>query len=75
MDRTKEAKDIATLALAKHPKEATLWFNLACYCSLLGEMEAASEHLDAAIRLEKAFEQEAVDDPDLTGLWDWMKSE
>lgn len=75
LDRNDEAKTIALRGLTCHPKEAILWFNLACYCSLLGELQDASDHLDTAIKLEKTFEQEAVDDPDLTNLWNWLKSD
>ena len=74
MERVKEAKEVATEGLERQPKEAVLWFNLACYCSLLGEVEEASTHLDRAIELEKSFEASAVDDPDLENLWDWIKS-
>lgn len=74
LDRIDEAKEIATKGLARQPKEAVLWFNLACYCSLLGEVEDASTHLDRAIELEKSFESSAVDDPDLENLWAWIKS-
>lgn len=74
LERISEAKDIANRGLALNPKEAVLWFNLACYCSLLGEVEDASNHLDQAIALEKSFEKEAVDDPDLDKLWAWLRS-
>ncbi len=75
MERNEEAKTVALQGLAIHPKEPVLWFNLACYCSLLGQFEDASDHLDSAIKLDKDFEQEGVDDPDLQGLWDWLKSQ
>ena len=74
LERVEEAKETATQGLARQPKEAVLWFNLACYCSLLGEVEDASTHLDKAIELEKSFESSAVDDPDLENLWAWIKS-
>lgn len=71
----KQAKSVALKGLRIHPKEGTLWFNLACYCSLLGEQQEASGHLDSAIKLDKSFEKEAVDDPDLANLWNWLKSD
>ena len=74
LDRISEAKDVANRGLALNPKEAVLWFNLACYCSLLGEVEESSNNLDQAIALEKSFEKEAVDDPDLDKLWAWLRS-
>lgn len=74
MNRHAEAKSVALKGLKLHPKEAVLWFNLACYCSLLQEVEESSEHLDRAISLDKSFESEAVDDPDLDNLWTWLRS-
>ncbi len=73
-NQIKKAMSVAEAGLEFVPEEATLWFNFACYCSLLGEVEDASNHLDEAIRLEKAFEAEAVNDPDLENLWNWMRS-
>ncbi|MDQ8196871.1 tetratricopeptide repeat protein [Pelagicoccus enzymogenes] len=75
MERNEEAKNIALRALVLHPQEPVLWFNLACYCSLLGQYQDASDHLDSAIKLDRDFEQESVDDPDLEGLWNWLKSQ
>lgn len=75
MNQNEEAKGVALKGLAQHPKEPILWFNLACYCSLLGQFQDASDHLDSAIKFDKAFEQEGVDDPDLEGLWNWLKSQ
>ncbi len=74
LEQTPEAKSVALDALKIHPKEAVLWFNLACYCSLLGEVEDASQHLDQAVALEKSFEAEAVDDPDLDNMWQWIRN-
>ncbi|MBK1876837.1 TPR end-of-group domain-containing protein [Pelagicoccus mobilis] len=74
MDRNGEAKEVALQGLEKHPKEATLWFNLACYCSLLNEVEEASSHLDKAIELDETFEQSAAQDPDLANLMHWKKA-
>ncbi|MDQ8187948.1 hypothetical protein [Pelagicoccus sp. SDUM812002] len=70
-----EAKAVALQGLALHPREPVLWYNLACYCSLLGEFQGASDHLDSAIKLDKEFEQEGVDDPDLEGFWNWLKNQ
>lgn len=75
MDKNEQAKDVALRGLALHPREPVLWFNLACYCSLLGQYQDASDYLDSAIKLDKAFEKEGVDDPDLDGLWSWLKSQ
>ena len=74
LERIEEAKDVAIRGLGSSPREAVLWFNLACYCSLLGEVEDSSNHLNKAIALEKSFEAESVDDPDLDNLWAWIRS-
>jgi len=73
-NKVKEAMSVAEAGLEFVPEEGVLWFNFACYCSLLGRVESASHHLDEAIRLDKAFEAEAVNDPDLDNLWKWMRS-
>lgn len=75
MNQNEEAKKVVLRALVLHPKEPVLWFNLACYCSLLGQYQDASEHLDSAIKLDADFKEESVDDPDLEGLWNWIKSQ
>lgn len=74
LDRNLEAKEIAIQGLKHHPDEATLWFNLACYCSLLGEVEQSAIHLNEAIKLDPDFEKEAAEDPDLTNLMNWKKA-
>ncbi len=75
LNQNEEAKNVALRGLVIHPSEPVLWFNLACYCSLLGQYQDASDHLDSAIKLDQDFEQESVDDPDLEGLWAWLKSQ
>lgn len=74
-NKNAEAKEIALQALKLHPDEAVLWFNLACYTSLLGEVEEASAHLDKSISLDEIFQKASVDDPDLQNLWNWLKNE
>ncbi len=72
-NQIKEAMSVAETGLEFVPEEAVLWFNFACYSSLLGEVEDASQRLDEAVRLDKAFEAEAVDDADLDNLWQWIR--
>jgi len=72
MDKIEEAKTVALRGLEHHPDEAILHFNLACYLSLLGEFPEAKDHLNKSIKLDKRFQELSVDDPDLTGLWDWF---
>jgi len=60
-----EAKDVALKGLERHPDEAILHFNLACYLSLLEEFEPAKEHLNKACRRDDRFKALAVEDEDL----------
>ena len=64
-DRYSEAKEVALKALKLHPDDAALCFNLGCYCSLLGEIREASEHVKKAIALDKRYQEESVGDTDL----------
>ena len=68
----KEAKVVALRGLERHSDEPILHFNLACYLSLLGEYDPASDHLNRAISLDERFQEESVQDPDLAGLWAWF---
>ena len=70
-----EAKAVALRALDRHPDEAILHFNLACYHSLLGEFPQARKNLNQAIKLDERFKAGAVSDEDLAGLWDWFGTE
>lgn len=62
------ARDVASKALFLHPKEPVLFFNMACYCSLLGELVLADSHLRRAVILESSFAEDAMTDPDLANL-------
>ena len=73
MKRTEEARQVALKGLELHRGEATLWYNLACYCSLLGEQRQAKDFLDMAKELEERFEEEAEKDPDLENLREWLR--
>ncbi|EDY81702.1 tetratricopeptide repeat domain protein [Verrucomicrobiia bacterium DG1235] len=73
LNRNAEAKSVALRGLKHHPQEAVLHFNLACYCSLLDQLPEASKYLDAAIKLDKTFKEEAKTDPDLAKLQAWLK--
>jgi hypothetical protein len=47
-------------------------FNLACYASVAGRMEEAKARLRLAIELDKGVRRLALDDEDLTPLWNWI---
>jgi tetratricopeptide (TPR) repeat protein len=70
----KEARQIALRGLERHPDEAILHYNLACYLSLLGEFDEAREHLNRSISLDEGFQEESVKDPDLDGLRTWCSN-
>ena len=74
-NRIKDARSVAKAGLVYVSNDAILWFNYACYCSLLGDVEEASEYLDKAISLDKRFEAESVSDTDLDNLWKWIHNQ
>ena len=69
MGKIEDAKEVASKALKWHPNNASLWFSLGCYCSLLGETKEASEHVKKAVQLDKTLQKASVDHPDLDNLW------
>ncbi|MBT3483510.1 MAG: tetratricopeptide repeat protein [Opitutales bacterium] len=69
MGKIEDAKEVASKALKRYLNNASLWFNLGCYCSLLGETKEASEHVKRAIQLDKTLQKASVEHPDLDNLW------
>jgi tetratricopeptide (TPR) repeat protein len=63
-----EAKAKLLEALERHPGADGLLYNLACAEALLGELEPARAHLDAAIAAEPRLAESAKTDPDLKAL-------
>lgn len=49
-------------------KEATYFYNLACYDAVLGDVDAARKHLARSIRIDKKFRDFAKTDNDLAPL-------
>ena len=70
-ESVEKAEIILLRAQAIHPKNALIAFNLACYASVTGRMEA-KERLRHAIELDKDIRGLALDDEDLKPLWDWI---
>lgn len=67
----KEAEEVLLKAEKEHGhKSAILHYNLACYACLQGCFEEANKRLKRAIKLDKRFEDEWGDDPDLKSLMD-----
>lgn len=63
-----EAEQILLDARERHPKEAMISYNLACYASVAGRLDEARERLDRAIALDPGIEVMARDDEDLAPL-------
>lgn len=75
----KAAEKILLEAEERHPKDATIQFNLGCYACQLGDLAAAKARIVRAIALDNAFLKNAMDDPDLEPLRtadpDWINSD
>jgi tetratricopeptide (TPR) repeat protein len=68
--RPEEAKRLLFDALDRYENRSTLYYNLACAEALLGETDAAVEHLDLALRSRPALADLARDDGDLESIRD-----
>jgi tetratricopeptide (TPR) repeat protein len=64
------AHAIAAEALADHPDNGPLHYNLACYAALAGDREAALRHLRVAFENEPRARAWAQDDSDLDPIRD-----
>ena len=70
MKRTQEAYDELKPALDTFKKEQLVWYNMACYACVLGNKEEARGLLSKAIELGgDAVKTQALNDPDLQGVW------
>ncbi len=68
----KAAVDILERARHTFPQDAGLAYNLACYRSVLGNVEEAKVLLKQALKLDPDLQETAIDDPDLAAVWDSM---
>ena len=64
------AYETAAAALAEHPDEANLHYDLACFASMAGERETALEHLRRAVATNPRAREWAKDDTDLDPIRD-----
>jgi predicted Zn-dependent protease len=65
-----EARKILLGAEPKFPKHYLFPYNLACYCSMLEEMEEAEQWLKKAAAMDNAaVKKMAMEDADLKPLW------
>ena len=67
-----KAKLLLDEAVKLFPTEWAVQYNLACYCSQLGQLDAAKEHLGKSYELGDAQQIKlmALDDDDLKPLWE-----
>jgi len=74
LNRFEEARDLLLKAMPLHGKTCdVLHYNLACYECLLGNLPEAKRHLKTAVRKDKQWKTEGMDDPDLEALWPEIK--
>lgn len=76
LGRPDEAVEVVLPAVKKHPGEAVLLYNLACYYVSLGDPEAAKGWLRKALEVghrARVIGHALVDD-DLRDLWPWLRS-
>lgn len=60
--------EIARAGLAEHPGDASTLYDLACLEARAGQLDAALEHLRAAVDVRPEVREWAADDPDLDAL-------
>ena len=70
LGRTSEAKQTLLDGPAALLDEPVYYYNLACYDTVLGNLEQAKVYLRASFRLDKSFQQLAKKDPDLKPIRD-----
>ncbi len=63
-----EAEAILRDGERRHPRDATIQFNLGCYASVRGDLVLAQRYVERAIALDRAFAALAESDEDLTAL-------
>jgi predicted Zn-dependent protease len=68
LGRTEEARAVLLSGPPALTQEPTYHYNLACYESVLGNMEAAQAHLDTSISIDRKFREFARTDPDLKAI-------
>jgi predicted Zn-dependent protease len=70
LGRTSEAKQTLLDGPAALLDEPVYYYNLACYDTVLGNLEQAKVYLRASFRLDKSFRELAKTDPDLKQIRD-----
>ena len=59
---------------AKFPKEAVIYFNLACYDCQLGRLDSAKDYLKRAFEIEPNRRLQALEEMDLEPLWQSLQA-
>jgi predicted Zn-dependent protease len=68
--RTREARDLLLSGPPSLAVEATYFYNLGCYCAVLGDLDAARDYVATSCRMDEKFAQIAKLDPDLREIQD-----
>lgn len=68
-DSISEAAATLTRALAIHPSDPLIHYNLAAYAALNGDLALCRKRLYSAIHLDPDLRRTAIDDADLLPLW------
>ena len=75
LERIEEAQAVLLEAEPQLKNEcAILHYNLACYACLLGNKAEAKRRLAVALKMDKAWKQEALEDPDLKAMKTFIKA-
>jgi Flp pilus assembly protein TadD len=64
-----EAREILLRATELHPRELMISYNLACYASVLGELDEARGLLERVVSEDSGFRELAMNDPDLIPIF------
>jgi hypothetical protein len=70
LGRTLEAKQTLLTGPSGLLDEPVYYYNLACYDTVLGNLQQAKVYLQASFRLDKSFRELANSDPDLQRIKD-----
>lgn len=63
------AKEILLKSVGTFPKEAAIFFNLACYDCQLKQLDSAKEYLKRAFEINPNWRLQALEDKDLKSIW------
>jgi tetratricopeptide (TPR) repeat protein len=66
------ARNILINALPKFPREAIIYYNLACYECQSNRIESAAQYLKQAFRIDPNWRLWALEDEDLKPLRDYL---